>query len=550
MTRGARFRRGLPKLTPTEGPRFMHQTKLLVVRPENLERRLLLDAVIEPDGILRVTGTADADAVVLAIRGTVPKVHVAIGNDAWRFNPAHVTSIQIDLKEGNDRLDIGKSMGGVYVLGGLGEDTIIGGAGADTLVSGGGKDLVLGGFGDDRIDGGPTADRLFGEDGNDRIYGGEANDHMEGGGAVDRLFGETGNDVMAGGSSNDKLYGNEGDDVLLGMGQNDLLNGGEDDDLVLGGEGGDNLHGADGDDTLDGEKADDSVFGGNGFDEVSGGNQNDLVDGGDENDTVRGGDGADTLRGGAGNDHASGEGGLDLLEGGEDADSLSGGTAEDTLDGGGGDDALFGGPDEDLLSGGGGGTGTGADRYYSYDDDTHGGVDDTDAVMGFADGDVAWTEDEIWQLDRGFAMLQSRTNNTRLLKFAEGDTIVFRRVASLGDDTLAINTGTGRIDVADLAFNEPTLDAHETVIHELAHNWDEPDENPSFGEFNEISHWRRPTGEWEYDESVAFAREYGKTNPVEDFATSVEVYFSKSKPASEWQVKWDYVDRWLDSLSG
>jgi Ca2+-binding RTX toxin-like protein len=515
-----------------------------VARTEILERRMLLDAVLDA-GILRVTGTAEAEAVAVAIRGSVPKVHVSIGDAAWRFNPAHVTSIQIDLKEGNDRFDVGKGIGGVYVLGGLGEDTIVGGAGNDTLVSGGGKDLVFGGLGDDRIDGGPTADRLFGEDGNDRIYGGEAGDHMEGGGAVDRLFGETGNDVLAGGSSNDKLYGNEGDDVLLGMGQNDLLNGGEDEDLLLGGDGFDTLHGADGDDTLDGEKRDDAVFGDNGFDSVSGGNGNDLVDGGDENDTLHGGDANDTLRGGAGNDRAFGENGLDTIDGGEDADSLSGGTAEDTLDGGGGDDALFGGPDEDTLSGN-----TGADRYYSYDDDTHGGLDDIDALLGFADGDAAWTEDEIWQLDRGFAMLQSRTNNTRLLKFTDGDTIVIRRVADLGEDTLAINTGTGRIDVADLAFNEPTLDPHVTLIHELAHNWDEPDENPSFGEFNEISHWRRPTGEWEHDPSVPFAREYGKTNPVEDFATSVEVYFAQSKPASEWQVKWDYVDRWLDSLSG
>src|SRR4051812_31749836 len=106
---------------------------------ENLERRLLLDAVLETGGILRVTGTADADVIALAIKGTVPKIQVAIGDSIARFNPASVTSIQIDLKEGDDRLDIGKGIGGVYVLGGLGNDTIFGGAAADTLVSGGGK---------------------------------------------------------------------------------------------------------------------------------------------------------------------------------------------------------------------------------------------------------------------------------------------------------------------------------------------------------------------------------------------------------------------------
>jgi Ca2+-binding RTX toxin-like protein len=512
---------------------------------ENLEGRLLLDAVLEPGGILRVTGTSDADVIALAIKGTVPKIQVAIGDSIARFNPANVTSIQIDLKEGDDRLDIGKGVGGVYVLGGLGNDTIFGGAAADTLVSGGGKDVVFGGAGDDRIDGGPTADRLFGEDGNDRIYGGESNDHMEGGGNIDRLYGEVGNDVMAGGSSNDKLYGNEGEDTLLGMGQNDLLNGGEDDDIILGGDGNDTINGTDGDDTLDGEKENDAVFGDNGFDTLTGGNGIDVLHGGDENDVLHGADGDDQLFGDAGNDSEYGENGRDLVSGDDGADSLSGGTAEDSINGGAGEDALFGGVDADTLAGN-----ADADRFYSYDDDTHADPASDDALMGFKDGDVKWTEEEIWQLDKGFAMLQARTNNTRLLKFSLGDTIVFRRFADLGADTLALNTGDGNLDFADLAFTEPTLAPHVTAIHELGHNWDESDENPTFGDFVEISHWRRVGSEWTFTPGTEFARDYGQTNPVEDFATSLEVYFSKSKPASQWQAKWNYIDGWLDSMSG
>jgi Ca2+-binding RTX toxin-like protein len=512
---------------------------------EILERRLLLDAVLESGGILRVTGTAEADLIGVAVKGTTPKVRVTIGDGIWRFDPASVTSIQIDLKEGNDHLAIGRLIGGVYVLGGLGADLIFGGGGNDTLVSGGGKDTVFGGPGDDRIDGGPTADRLFGEDGADRIYGGEANDHMEGGAGVDRLFAEAGNDVLAGGPSNDKLYGHEGNDVILGMGQNDLLNGGPDDDHLLGGDGFDVLHGTDGDDSLDGEKQDDTVFGDNGFDTVTGGNDDDVVHGGNENDTVNGADGNDQLFGDDGSDWLFGQNHEDALDGGAGEDRLSGGSGADTLLGGDGIDALFGGPQPDLLSGNGD-----ADRYYSYDGDTHGGLTDDDALMGFGNGDVDWTEDEIWQLDAGFAKLQSRTNNTRLLKFASGDHIVFRRFADLGDDTLALNLGDGRIDVADLAFTEPTLDPDITIIHELGHNWDETDENPTFGTFNEISRWRRVGGEWTFLPDAEFAREYGKTNPVEDFATALEVYFSQSKPANQWQAKWDYIDGWLDSLSG
>src|SRR5687768_17059889 len=138
---------------------------------ETLERRLLLDAVLEAGGILRVTGTAGPDVIAVALLGTVPKVRVEINGTQYRFTPASVTSVQIDLKEGNDRLDIGGGIGGVYCLGGLGEDTIVGGFGPDTLVAGGGKDNVLGNDGDDRLDGGPTSDKVFGGNGADRIYG-------------------------------------------------------------------------------------------------------------------------------------------------------------------------------------------------------------------------------------------------------------------------------------------------------------------------------------------------------------------------------------------
>ena len=40
------------------------------------------------------------------------------------------------------------------------------------------------------------------------------------------------------------------------------------------------------------------------------------------------------------------------------------------------------------------------------------------------------------------------------------------------------------------------------------------------------------------------------TNPYEDFATSLEVYYSKLNPASNWQAKWDYMDSFLNSMSG
>ena len=59
-------------------------------------------------------------------------------------------------------------------------------------------------------------------------------------------------------------------------------------------------------------------------------------------------------------------------------------------------------------------------------------------------------------LDRGLAMLQQRTDNTRLLKRPDGGEIIVRRFANLGPDTLALNLGDGRIDVSDMTFDYPT----------------------------------------------------------------------------------------------
>src|SRR5215207_8630913 len=153
---------------------------------ERLESRVLLDAVLEAGGNLRVTGTSDADVIGIAVSAKTAQLHVDINGSVTRFAPTSVTSVSVDLKEGSDRLDVGGGIGNVYVLGGLGDDTIVSGLGNDTLVSGGGRDLVSGGPGDDRLDGGPTADRIAGDDGADRIYGSDANDQLDGGAGVDR----------------------------------------------------------------------------------------------------------------------------------------------------------------------------------------------------------------------------------------------------------------------------------------------------------------------------------------------------------------------------
>ena len=82
------------------------------------------------------------------------------------------------------------------------------------------------------------------------------------------------------------------------------------------------------------------------------------------------------------------------------------------------------------------------------------------------------------------------------------------------------------------------LELEATVYHEFAHNWDDPHENRHVGAFRALSDWdmtRDPgdlpsdaTGDsWFYSRDAVFARDYGRHNPQEDFATTWETYFLK-----------------------
>jgi hypothetical protein len=89
------------------------------------------------------------------------------------------------------------------------------------------------------------------------------------------------------------------------------------------------------------------------------------------------------------------------------------------------------------------------------------------------------------------------------------------------------------------------------IVHEIGHNWDTVDENPGIGAFFNLSVWRSRHHVWVYENpNAVFARDYGKTSPYEDFATSLEVYYSGLNPASNWQDKWNYMDSWLNSMKG
>jgi hypothetical protein len=362
-----------------------------------------------------------------------------------------------------------------------------------------------------------------GGSGDDFLVGGSGNDELNGEGGVDRLFGLGGNDILDGGAAGDYLYGGAGDDHLIGVGGNDFLYGHDGDDLLQGGIGADRLYGNGG---------------------------NDAVYGGTGNDQLYGGDGADFLEGSFDNDLLYGEGGNDQLSG-------SGG--DDQLYGGSGRDALLGWTGNDLLVGG-----NGPDRYLRTPNLTNNGLDITsfssiDVAFHFSNGTHtqvslggesftvnggSWTLGEIWSADQALGVMVERTGSNGLLKRQDGDPIHLYRYGAMYDSSFqpttqfsAWNSNNGNIALAGSAFASDA-GLRRTIYHEIGHNWD--NEGPSWSTFLVLSGWSNPInaiafpsqfdmsldGAWAYKAGTEFAREYGKTNPYEDFATCFEQYFA------------------------
>ena len=143
--------------------------------------------------------------------------------------------IAIDLKGGDDYLEIDDSVDyGIKVNGGEGDDILIGGKGHDILIGGEGDDVIEGMEGDDYLEGGYGNDVIHGDEGKDVIYG------LDG---KDRLFGGDGQDYIDGGEGKDYISGNRGNDVLFGGLDNDIIRGGSGDDVIASGEGIDKISG-------------------------------------------------------------------------------------------------------------------------------------------------------------------------------------------------------------------------------------------------------------------------------------------------------------------
>ena len=503
---------------------------------ENLENRVLMAADIHfSHGTLQINGTDFDDKVEISseIRTyrygsgvlSLPHIRASVSdaNDNLlierTYDPHRVKRIRVFAHDGNDivrnNTDIVSSQ-----FGGDGEDRLYGGSANDVLI------------------GGNQSDRLYGFAGGDTLLGGEGRDY---------LYGHWGDDTLRGGEGGDYLYGNSGDDELFGQAGNDRMYGGANNDTLEGGEGDDYLYGNSGDDEL---------FGLAGNDRMYGGADDDLLVGGDDDDYLYGSWGDDTLRGG---------GGADVLSGGNGNDGLYGGIGSDRLRGGVGADRY-------LVFSSADGTAVDRIRFLSPIDARINLVNGIagSAGLGSNVGSVnyaaaTWSESDVTSVDTAFAALVSRVNNTRLLKKPNGDELTFVRqgqVVNAEDNSVNSSVGGWNSRGTVTLFNNVFAgDVRSAVFHEIAHNWDDLDENRFVGAFREAGSWiwlsignigheRRIVidpdnlvqatdsnwSDWYYvntdDEDLpkvqngldGFARQYGKMNPLEDFATSFSAY--------------------------
>lgn len=182
-------------------------------------------------GVLTVRGTADADVITLAPRGTL--LDATLNGHTLSFPAASVRRVQIESAAGNDRIDCAAVALPLTVRAGPGNDSVLGGRGSDVLIGEAGRDTLLGGRGDDTLDGQSGNDFLVGGEGNDLLSGGSGDDRMEGNAGRDTLYGRAGNDALWGGSGNDKLDGGDGNDHLMGQAGLDRSYGGAGDDKFL-----------------------------------------------------------------------------------------------------------------------------------------------------------------------------------------------------------------------------------------------------------------------------------------------------------------------------
>ena len=495
---------------------------------ENLESRSLMAAFLA-GGYLNIVGTAASDtAIVTDTNPVAPNspVVVTLNGVASVFNEAAIAGVKFWGHGGHDSFSSGLARP-VIAYGGDGNDTLHGGlTGRPALRPGRGRRHRRARR--ERLDLRRDAQRLAGRRDRQRLH--------------DR---PQGNDSILGGDGNDKLYGYIGNDTIRGGDGNDTLSGWDGADDLFGDAGNDKLYGHTGNDDLDGGTGNDQMYGSTG---------NDLLIGGDGNDTLSGSDGNDLLYGREGNDKLYGHDGRDGLMGGNGIDVVNGGNH--------------------------------SDRYLTIGDHAEiSSMAGGDATIQFG-GPQLWSYGEIEQIDLGLARMHHRTGNTILLKDPVGPVPadpkaprVFIERDDVSADGYAAETHGNVITVYDESYDGSVEATEAVIIHEFAHMWDSPDENPYNlsgedvpGYFRTLSGWRDDLGDaatgtemsfggqtyvkasqgtWWYDEDALFVTNYARTGPGEDFCETMSAvimgsdYPFGSDPTAP-VAKRAWINAWLE----
>lgn len=152
---------------------------------EPLERRDLMAAdIVLADGVINVTGTEQADQIVVSQDAGGYRVFIS------DLSSGKILSLQTLAARTVDRLRIDSLSGDDLVINNSDKPALIyGGPGADKIVGGSARDVVYGEAGNDVIFGGAGHDALFGGEDNDTIFGEEGDDELSGGDGVDYLDG-------------------------------------------------------------------------------------------------------------------------------------------------------------------------------------------------------------------------------------------------------------------------------------------------------------------------------------------------------------------------
>jgi Ca2+-binding RTX toxin-like protein len=198
-------------------------------------------------GNLDIFGTSGPDVIHLTPIG--PKILIEMHTPLGDVNqvvapPIGVTKfafVQIELSNGNDKLNASSLKIPIHVAGGDGDKVIQTGSDWDTVIVGNGNNSIFTGGGNDTVTAGNGGNDIETGNGNDSIVSGTGGSFIDAGAGADYV-------KVAGGSN--WIKGGNGNDVLLGGAGNDLLDGGSGKDLLIGGLGADQLIGGLGNDIL------------------------------------------------------------------------------------------------------------------------------------------------------------------------------------------------------------------------------------------------------------------------------------------------------------